>query len=55
MPDFQGLTKLIVKHALALEELLAERLLQATAFDSIIATLQNEVRFNAARRDSCRA
>jgi hypothetical protein len=38
---------------LALEELLAERLLQPTAFDSIVTTLQNQVRFNAARRDSC--
>jgi len=40
---------------LPLEELLAERLLQPTAFDSMVATLQNQVRCNAARRDSCRA
>jgi hypothetical protein len=33
---------------LPLEELLAERLLQLTAFDFIIATLHNQVRFNAA-------
>ena len=31
-----------------------ERLLQPTAFDSMVATLQNQVRFNAARRDSRR-